>query len=32
MAFHLEKPYINNIGNNKKKLTVKQLRAKAEHN
>jgi hypothetical protein len=31
MTFHLEKPYINNIGNNKKKLTVKQLRAKAEH-
>lgn len=31
MAFHLEKPYINNIGNTKKKPNVKQLKAKAEH-
>jgi hypothetical protein len=31
MTFHLEKPYINNIGSTRKKLTVKQLRAKAEH-
>jgi len=31
MTFHLEKPYINNIGNNKKKLTAKQLRSKAAH-
>jgi hypothetical protein len=31
MAFHLEKPYINNIGSTKKKLTAKQLRAKADH-
>lgn len=31
MAFHLEKPYINNIGATKKKLTAKQLRAKADH-
>lgn len=31
MAFHLEKPYINNIGNTKKKPSAKQLKAKAEH-
>lgn len=31
MAFHLEKPYINNIGSTKKKLSAKQLKAKAEH-
>ena len=31
MAFHLEKPYINNIGNTKRKPTVKQLKAKAAH-
>jgi len=31
MAFHLEKPYINNIGSTKKKLTAKQQKAKAEH-
>lgn len=31
MAFHLEKPYINNIGNTKKKPSVKQLKAKVEH-
>jgi hypothetical protein len=27
----LLKPYINNIGSNKKKLNAKQLKAKAEH-
>lgn len=31
MAFHLEKPYINNIGNTKKKPSVKQQKAKAAH-
>jgi hypothetical protein len=31
MAFHLEKPYINNIGNSKKKLTAKQLKTQAAH-
>lgn len=31
MAFHLEKPYINNIGNTKRKPTVKQLKAQAAH-
>jgi hypothetical protein len=31
MAFHLEKPYINNIGSTKKKPSAKQLKAKAEH-
>ena len=31
MAFHLEKPYINNIGSSKKKPSAKQLKAKAEH-
>lgn len=31
MAFHLEKPYINNIGNMKKKPSVKQQKAKAAH-
>lgn len=31
MAFHLEKPYINNIGNTKKKPSARQIKAKAEH-
>lgn len=31
MAFHLEKPYINNIGSTKKKPSAKQLKAKMEH-
>lgn len=31
MAFHLEKPYINNIGNTKKKPNARQLKAQAEH-
>lgn len=31
MAFHLERPYINNIGNNKPKPSAKQQKAKAEH-
>lgn len=31
MAFHLEKPYLNNIGSTKKKLSAKQLKAKVEH-
>jgi hypothetical protein len=31
VAFHLERPYINNIGNNKRKPSAKQLKAKAEH-
>lgn len=31
MSFHLEKPYINNIGHTKRKPSAKQLRAKAEH-
>lgn len=31
MAFHLEKPYINNIGNHKKKPSAKLLRAREEH-
>lgn len=31
MAFHLEKPYINNIGSTKRKPGAKQIKAKAEH-
>jgi hypothetical protein len=31
MAFHLEKPYMNNIGNTKRKPTAKQLKAQAVH-
>jgi hypothetical protein len=31
MAFHLEKPYINNIGRTKKKPNAKLRRAQAEH-
>lgn len=31
MAFHLEKPYINNIGNTKKKPSARQIKAQAEH-
>lgn len=31
MAFHLEKPYINNIGNTKRKPSAKQLKAQKEH-
>lgn len=31
MAFHLEKPYINNIGNSKRKPSAKQQKAQAEH-
>jgi hypothetical protein len=31
MAFHLEKPYINNIGATKKKPSAKQLKARAAH-
>lgn len=31
MAFHLEKPYINNIGNTKRKPSARALKAKAEH-
>ena len=31
MAFHLEKPYINNIGSTRKKPSAKQQKAKAEH-
>lgn len=32
MAFHLEKPYINNIGSTKKKPSAKLMRAQQEHN
>lgn len=31
MAFHLEKPYINNIGSTKKKPSAKLVRAQQEH-
>jgi hypothetical protein len=31
MAFHLEKPYINNIGRTKKKPSAKLIRAQKEH-
>lgn len=31
MAFHLEKPYLNNIGKTKTKKSVKQIKAQQEH-
>jgi len=31
MAFHLEKPYINNIGNTKKKPSAKLIKAQQAH-
>ena len=31
MTMHLEKPYINTIGNTRRKPSAKQARAKAEH-
>jgi hypothetical protein len=31
MAFHLERPYLNNVGNNKRKPSAKQQRAQQAH-